>query len=130
MSDTERSNIIKGSNITNDLAFLTGGYSIDRMIKIALDLSAEKNFDNLMQKILLEAMDICHCDAGTVYVLEDDYLHFHTVYTRSLGIPMAEQSRNANLPPVKLSRKNVWGSKVRCHNPLPHRIHACNADER
>ncbi len=107
MSDTERSNIIKGSNITNDPAFLTGGYSIDRMIKIALDLSAEKNFDNLMQKILLEAMDICHCDAGTVYVLEDDYLHFHTVYTRSLGIPMAEQSRNANLPPVKLSRKNV-----------------------
>ncbi len=99
--------IIKGSNMTSDPGFLKGGYSIDRMIKIALDLSAEKNFDMLMQKILLEAMDICHCDAGTVYVLKDDYLHFHTVYTRSLGIPMADQSRNADLPPVLLTRKNV-----------------------
>ena len=82
-------------------------YSLDRMIQIALDLSAEKDFDMLMQKIVLEAMNVCHCDAGTVYVLEEDHLYFHTVYTRSLGIPMAEQSRNANLPPVPLGRKNV-----------------------
>ncbi len=86
---------------------IADGFNLDRMIRIALDLSAEKDFDNLMQKILLEAMDICHCDAGTVYVLQDDFLHFHTVYTRSLGIPMADQSRNANLPPVPLGRKNV-----------------------
>ena len=49
-------------------------YSLERMIKIAIELSAEKNFDRLMSKILLEAMDICHCDAGTVYVLEDEFL--------------------------------------------------------
>ena len=42
------------------------GYTLDRMIRIALDLSSENDFDLLMQKILLEAMDICHCDAGTV----------------------------------------------------------------
>ena len=97
-------NISQDKNQSTEIA---QGFTLDRMIKIALDLSAEKDFDNLMQKILLEAMDICRCDAGTVYVLKDDYLHFHTVYTRSLGIPMADQSRNANLPPVPLGRKNV-----------------------
>ncbi len=94
-------------NSMMDSALFEQGYSLERMIDIALDLSAEKDFDMLMQKILIEAMDICHCDAGTVYVLEDDHLNFHTVYTRSLGIPAAEQSQNANLPPVPLGRKNV-----------------------
>ncbi|MBO7362992.1 MAG: GAF domain-containing protein, partial [Lachnospiraceae bacterium] len=83
------------------------GYTLDRMIRIALDLSAENDFDILMQKILLEAMDICHCDAGTVYVLEEDHLNFHTVLTKSLGTSLEEQNRNKNLPPVPLGRKNV-----------------------
>lgn len=107
MSSEKKDKTIGTKFMTDNPAFLTGGYSVERMIKIALDLSAEKDFDMLMQKILLEAMDICHCDAGTVYVLEEDHLNFHTVYTRSLGIPMADQSRNADLPPVPLGRKNV-----------------------
>ena len=82
-------------------------FSLERMIEIALDLSAEKDFDMLMQKILLEAMEVCGCDAGTVYVKEEDRLLFHTVYTKSKGIPAAEQSRNADLPPVPLTRKHV-----------------------
>ena len=82
-------------------------YSLDRMMRIALDLSSEKDFDLLMQKILLEAMDICHCDAGTVYVLEDDHLNFHTVLTKSLGTSLEEQNKGKNLPPVPLGRKNV-----------------------
>lgn len=83
------------------------GYTLDRMIRIALDLSSENDFDLLMQKILLEAMDICHCDAGTVYILEEDHLNFHTVLTKSLGTSLEEQNRNKNLPPVPLGRKNV-----------------------
>lgn len=83
------------------------GYTLDRMIRIALDLSSENDFDLLMQKILLEAMDICHCDAGTVYILEEDHLNFHTVLTKSFGTSLEEQNRNKNLPPVPLGRKNV-----------------------
>ncbi len=85
----------------------TDGYTLDRLVGIALDLSAEKDFDNLMQKILLEAMEICRCDGGTVYVKEGEFLKFHTVYTKSKGIPAAEQSRNADLPPVPLVRTHV-----------------------
>ena len=87
-------------------------FDLNRMIAIAIDLSAEKDFDTLMQKILLEAMDVCHCDAGTVYMKEKDHLNFHTVYTKSKGIPAAEQSRNANLPPVPLKRTHVCACAV------------------
>ena len=93
--------------MSTDNSQKTGGYTLDRMIRIALDLSSENDFDKLMRKILLEAMDICHCDAGTVYVLEDDHLYFHTVFTKSLGTGIEEQNLNNNLPPVPLGRKNV-----------------------
>lgn len=80
-------------------------YSLDRMIKIALDLSAEKDFDVLMSRILSEAMGICHCDAGTVYIKEKDHLEFYTVCTRSKGILAGKKDHN--MPPVPLSRKHV-----------------------
>ena len=77
------------------------------MIKLAIALSAEKDFDKLMQMILVEAMGICNCDAGTVYVLKDEFLYFHTMFTKSKGTTVEEQSKNINLPPVPLGRKNV-----------------------
>lgn len=74
------------------------------MIKIALDLSAEKDFDRLMKKILTEAMDTCKCDAGTVYLLEDDLLHFHTFFTKSKNI---SSDKNKLPPPVPMKRSHV-----------------------
>ncbi len=50
-----------------------GGYTLNRLVDIALELTAEKDFDALMQKILLEAMEIYKCDAGPVYVKDGDY---------------------------------------------------------
>ena len=80
-------------------------YSLDSMIKIALDLSAEKDFNLLMQKILSEAMGICHCDAGTVYIKEKDHLDFYSVCTKSKGILTGR--KEGNMPPVPLTRKHV-----------------------
>ncbi len=85
---------------------LNDEYSLDNMIKIALELSAEKDFHKLMQKILTEAMRICHCDAGTVYIMEKDHLDFYAVCTKSKGI-MSGRDEGAVMPPVPLSRKHV-----------------------
>ncbi|MCR4990674.1 MAG: GAF domain-containing protein [Lachnospiraceae bacterium] len=86
---------------------ISNEYSLDNMIKIALDLSAEKDFNRLMEKILSEAMGITHCDAGTVYIKEKDFLEFYTVCTKSKGILMGRNDKNAKMPPVPLSRKHV-----------------------
>ncbi|MCR5831598.1 MAG: GAF domain-containing protein [Lachnospiraceae bacterium] len=82
-------------------------YSLERMISIALDLSAEKDFDRLMKKILSEAMDTCHCDAGTVYLLEDGFLHFHTFFTKSKQISSDKLDKSELPPPVPMVRSHV-----------------------
>ncbi len=87
------------------------------MISIALDLSAEKDFDTLMKKILLEAMDTCHCDAGTVYLLEDDLLHFHTSFTKSKG-NTNETPKRLNFPPVPLTRSHVCACAAIDHKKI------------
>ena len=92
-------------------------YSLERMIAIALDLSAEKDFDRLMKKILLEAMDTCRCDAGTVYLLEDGLLHFHTSFTRSKG-STGDSAVRLNLPPVPLTRSHVCACAAMDHKKI------------
>ncbi len=81
------------------------GYTLDNMIGIALELSAEKDFSKLMQKILTEAMRITHCDAGTVYIKEKDQLDFYTVCTKSKGVFAVRG--DSSMPPVPLTRKHV-----------------------
>ena len=55
---------------------MTKEYSIDRLIQIAIALSAEKNVDKILDMILQEAIKISNCDSGTVYVREKDLLYW------------------------------------------------------
>ena len=90
----------------------TSGFDLNRMISIAIDISAERDFDRLMQKILLEAMDVCHCDAGTVYMKEKDHLIFSTMFTKSQGLTIEEQNSRTMPPPVPLTRTHVCACAV------------------
>ncbi|MBQ7564723.1 MAG: GAF domain-containing protein [Lachnospiraceae bacterium] len=84
-------------------------YSVNRLAKIAISLSIEKDLDNLLDAILKEAMQLTSCDGGTVYIYdpENDCLHFHRMITVSKGISSGGHESEITLPPVKLTRKNV-----------------------
>ncbi|MDO5327406.1 MAG: GAF domain-containing protein [Clostridia bacterium] len=82
-------------------------YSADRLIQIAIALSAEKNISLLLDRILTEAMDMTGCDAGTVYIREEDHLSFGVMITRSKGVHRIRQEGETLLPPVPLSRTHV-----------------------
>ena len=64
---------------------MTNDYSVDNLIRIAIALSAEKDTSKVLDMILQVAMKISNCDAGTVYVVEDDHLNFHNSYTYAKG---------------------------------------------
>ncbi len=74
------------------------------VIPIGVALSAEQNFDRLLEKILLEAKSFCHADAGTLYLrTENDNLNFVIVRNDSLNIAMGGTSGNSiDFPPVPL----------------------------
>mgnify|MGYP000467200092 CR=1 FL=1 len=52
-------------------------------------------------------MDVTNCDAGTLYVLENDALKFKVMKTLSMGVSQGEDGEEINLPPVPLKEENV-----------------------
>lgn len=61
---------------------------LEVVIPIGVDLSFEKDFNRLLEKMLLEAKKFCHADAGVVYLKENDRLKFVIVRNDTLKIAM------------------------------------------
>ncbi|MBQ3797019.1 MAG: GAF domain-containing protein [Butyrivibrio sp.] len=91
---------------------MTKEYSADRLIQIAIALSAEKNIDNLLDMILQEAIKISFCDSGTVYIREKDQLFFHNTYTGAGGFVDRSTGKLKQIPPVPLNRSYVSACAV------------------
>ena len=78
--------------------------SFRRLIDIGIALSAERDSDRLMERILLEAKDMGQADGGTLYIRNrDDQLEFKIVRTDSLGLAQGGTTGNEiSLPPVNM----------------------------
>ena len=83
---------------------------IRRLTRIGMALSAEKNIDRLLEKILTEARAITHADGGTLYLMSGDAseLLFTLVHNDSLGLNMGGTGGKMTWPPVRL--QNADGS--------------------
>lgn len=81
-----------------------GGANFQRLIEVGIALSAERDHDRLMERILLEAKDICNADGGTLYLrTEDDRLKFEIMRTDSLGIALGGTTgKEITFPPLPL----------------------------
>jgi HD-GYP domain-containing protein (c-di-GMP phosphodiesterase class II) len=75
-----------------------------RLIDIGIALSAERENNRLMERILLEAKDLCNADGGTLYlVAEDEGLKFEIMRTDSLNIALGGTTgKEITFPPVPL----------------------------
>lgn len=80
---------------------------MERFLTLCLDLTAERDREALLSSILDAAMDISNCDAGTLYLVEDDGLHFCRMVTRSMNIRQGGHDAPISLPPVPLDPKYV-----------------------
>ena len=78
--------------------------SLKRLIDIGIALSAEKNPERLMERILLEAKDLANADAGTLYIrTEENQLRFAIMRTDSLGIAQGGTTGlTIELPPIAM----------------------------
>ncbi len=75
-------------------------------------LSAERDREALLTFILDTAISITNCDGGTLYLLQDDSLHFCRMVTLSMGIRQGGHDAPITLPPVPLKPSHVCARAV------------------
>lgn len=88
---------------------------MERFLSMCLSLTAERDREALLSSILDAAMDVARCDAGTLYLLEEDGLHFRRMVTRSQNVRQGGHDAPIALPPVPLDPAYVC-SWVALHN--------------
>ncbi len=80
---------------------------LDIVIPIGVNLASEKNFQKLLENMLVEAQNFCHADAGTLYLKRNNILEFAVVRNNTLNISMGGASgKEVTLPPVELYDKD------------------------
>ena len=80
---------------------------IKRILEIGVLLSSERDFNRLLERILICAMELTNCDAGTLYLLDKDSLRFKIMRNNTLQTYSGGDGRDPDLAPVPLSRENV-----------------------
>lgn len=82
---------------------------LEVVIPIGVELSSEKNFNRLLEKMLVEAKTFCQADAGTLYLrTPNDELEAVIVQNNSLGITMGGTSGNKiTVPNLSLKDKTT-----------------------
>ncbi|MDA0654250.1 MAG: GAF domain-containing protein [Proteobacteria bacterium] len=91
--------------MANTTAQPTGdqGNVLRRLIDVGIALSAEKDHNKLMERILVEAKAIYNADGGTFYLRQDDRLSFAIMRNDSMGIALGGTTGNTiPFPPLDL----------------------------
>lgn len=79
----------------------------EKIMDIGIRLSTEKDRNRLLMTILDKGMEITNCDASTLYLYENDELHFKFMKTLSKGISRGLDGEVIDLPPVPMKEENV-----------------------
>ena len=82
-------------------------HDLNTILDIGISLSSEKDLNRLLEKILSKVMELTHCDAGTLYLLDNDVLKFKIMRNDTMKTYEGGDGKDPKLPPVKLSRENV-----------------------
>lgn len=86
---------------------------IERILNIGIKLSTEKDRNKLLEFILETGMEITHCDAGTLYLIEENQLVFKIMKTLSMGISRGRDGEPIwDMPPVPMHESNVCAYTV------------------
>lgn len=92
-------------------------FDINKFLNIGISLSAQRDMALLLETIVNEAMCVANADAGTLYILENDMLHFKIMRNISMQLNTAGYNDEITLPPVGLTEENVC-SYVVIHREL------------
>ena len=99
-----------------------------QFLELYLTIHDVQDRTELLSNIVDSALDIVHCDAGTLYLLENNSLQFCQMHTRSLNIRQSGFDSLIDLPPVPMEESYVcaWAA---LHNQIIN-VENVNTDKR
>lgn len=78
------------------------------ILKVGIQLTVEKDSSKLLDTIVVKGMQITNCDAGTLYLYEDDVLKFRIMRTISQNVSRGLDGETiTDIPPVPFKEENV-----------------------
>lgn len=89
------------------------------LLDVVLGFNSKADYTSLLSIILSKMMDITFSDAGTLYLIEEDKLHFHIVKNNTIGISqITREKAEIDIPPIKLDNTNINNVSAYCaiHN--------------
>ena len=85
---------------------------LEKILEIIVAFNNERDFLNLLDIILAKMRDIANCEAGTLYVVRDNKLHFAIMHNDKLDVFLREG--NISLPPVSLDETAIENVSAYC----------------
>lgn len=80
---------------------------MERILKIGVQLSAERDLNRLLEKLLTCVMELARCDAGTLYLLDGDVLRFKIMRNHTMQVYSGGDGKDPDMMPVPLKRENM-----------------------
>lgn len=80
---------------------------IRKILNLGVLLSSERDLNKLLEYILFSVIELAHCDAGTLYLLEENTLHFRILRNDTLKTYSGGDGTLPDLPPVPLTTENI-----------------------
>lgn len=80
---------------------------IKGILDIGIQLTKEKDRNHLLNMILNKSMEYTNCDAGTLYLYDENSLVFKIMKTNSQNVSKGEHGEKIDMPPVSMSEENI-----------------------
>ena len=81
-------------------------HHLDTILDIVLSFNSERKYENLLDHILSNMMELTYSDAGTLYILQDNSLHFCIVKNKTLNINQS-MGETSQFPQINLDASNL-----------------------
>lgn len=85
---------------------------VKEILNVGVLLSSERDLNKLLTHILSSVMELAHCDAGTLFLLDGDVLRARIVRNDTLKTCLGADGVPPDLPPVPLTMENVCARAV------------------
>ncbi len=88
------------------------------ILDIGIAVAGEKDRNKLLDMIIDKGMELTNCDAGTLYILKDEKLHFKIMKTISQGVDKGRNGEVIEIPAVPLQEENICAYTAIHKKPL------------